>query len=414
MEKIKVGVFGVGRGMTLAKEFMLLNCEIVAICDLHKERREMAQEKLDNSVAVYEKFDDFINHDMDVVILANYFHQHAPYAIKCMEKGIHVFCECISNGTMGEGVELIRASEKSDAVFFLAENYPQMLFNREIYNVCKSGKIGKILYAEGEYNHPTDPRDIKFNKQYVYFKEHWRNYCPRTYYVTHSLGPIMRATGATPKFVTAHNIFAPRNENEPSARYAGDCAAVIITKNDDGTVFRFTGCAAFGGHGNSYRVCGTKGQIEKLRGMGNNVMLQYNEWEKPEGAENTNLYTPEWNDKDEKIIKESGHGGGDYLTVRMFLDCVKNKTQPEFPYDVYSAVNMSSVAILAHRSALEDGKTYEIPDFHLEENRKKYENDYLTPFYGENGEKPTIPCCSKTDYKPTEKQLELYRELISE
>lgn len=414
MKRIKIGVFGVGRGTSLARDFMLLNCDIVAICDSHKQRVEKALERLGDSVAVYDEFDKFIEHDMDAVILANYFHEHAPYAIKCLEKGIHVFSECISNGTMGEGVELIRASEKSDAVFFLAENYPQMLFNREIYRICKSGAIGKIMYADGEYNHPGNPANAGFNKQYNYFERHWRNFLPRTYYVTHSLGPIMRATGATPKIVSAHNIFAPIDENAPSARYVGDRAAVILTKNDDGTVFRFTGCAAFGGHGNSYRVCGTKGQIENLRGMGGQVMLQYNEWEKPEGEENTKLYTPEWNDKDEKIIKESGHGGGDYLTVRMFLDCVKNKTQPEFPYDVYSAVNMSSVAILAHRSALEDGKTYEIPDFHLEENRKKYENDYLTPFYGENGEKPTLPCCSKADYKPTEKQLELYRELISE
>ena len=66
------------------------------------------------------------------IILANFFHEHSKYAIKCMEKGIHIFCECISNGTMAEGVELIRAAEKSSSIYFLAENYPQMIFNREI------------------------------------------------------------------------------------------------------------------------------------------------------------------------------------------------------------------------------------------------------------------------------------------
>ena len=38
MKKYRIGVFGVGRGMDLAANFMLLNCEIVAICDFHKER----------------------------------------------------------------------------------------------------------------------------------------------------------------------------------------------------------------------------------------------------------------------------------------------------------------------------------------------------------------------------------------
>ena len=101
---------------------------------------------------------------MDAVVLANYFNEHTPYAIKCLEKGIHVLSECISNGTMAEGVELIRAFEKSNAIYFLAENYPQMCFNREIKNICRGGSLGKALYAEGEYNHPVSPADHWFIK----------------------------------------------------------------------------------------------------------------------------------------------------------------------------------------------------------------------------------------------------------
>ena len=147
--------------------------------------------------------------------------------------------------------------------------------------------------------------------------------------------------------------------------------------------------------------------------MNEKVMLRYNDWSKPEGAEEINMYTPAWNDKDEEIIKSSGHGGGDYLTVRMFVDCIKAKVQPEHPFDIYSAVNMSSVGILSHRSMLDGGIPYDIPDFHKEECRKQYENDRLTPFYGPDGSEPTIPCCSHTDYKPTEKQLELCNELLN-
>lgn len=73
---------------------------------------------------------------------------------------------------------------------------------------------------------------------------------------------------------------------------------------------------------------------------------------------------------------------------------------------------MSSVAILAHRSIL-DGRVYDIPDFNDEECRRKYENDCLTPFYNSDGGAPTLPCCSHTDYKPTEKQLEFYRGIIN-
>ncbi len=413
MKKLRLGIFGMGeRGWSLVNNFLLLGCDLVAVCDDRKEMIERAERDFGKGFVCYDNFDEFIEHGLDVVILTNFFNEHAPYAIKCFEKNIHVFSECISNGTMAEGVELVRAFEKSKSIYMLAENYPQMKFNREIKRVCDTGTLGKIMYAEGEYNHPGDPKDSKFAKNYRYKPSHWRNYLPSTYYVTHSLGPIMWATGATPKRITAFPIFAPVDEKYPTGRMNGDRTAVMMTHNDDGSVFKFTGCAAFGGHGNSYRVSGTQGTIENLRGMGDKVMLRYNSWEKPEGVEEINFYEPDWNDKDEEFIKKSGHGGGDYLTCRMFVESIRNGVQPPHPFDIYSATAMSSVAILGHRSVLENGMPYDIPDFRKEEDRVKYENDRLTPFIGKNGEEPTIPCCSVPSYAPTKEQVDAYKELI--
>ena len=241
MEKIKIGIFGAGRGIDIAENLINLNCEIVALCEFNKKRAVNALERLENNIPVYEEFDDFINLPMDAVVLANYFHEHTPYAIKCFEKGIHVFSECISNGTMAEGVELIRAYEKSNSIYMIAENYPQMIFNREMKRVCDTGTLGKILYAEGEYNHPSDANDIKFKKDYVYYEKHWRNFLPATYYITHSLGPIMHATGATPKRVTAFASFAGVQGEVPTASHVGDQVAIVMTQNDDGSIFRITG-----------------------------------------------------------------------------------------------------------------------------------------------------------------------------
>ena len=414
MANLKIGIFGVGRGVDLARDFLNNGCDIVALCDTRREKMEEAAQRLGGDVAIYENFDEFIEHGLDAVVLANYFHEHAPYAIKCFERNIHVYSECISNGTMAEGVELIRAFEKSSSIYMLAENYPQMRTNREIKRVCDGGSLGKILFAEGEYNHPVSPTDAGFSKRYNYFEGHWRNYLPRTYYITHSLGPVMWATGATPKRVSAFVATAPLAEDRPTAsRVGGDNSAIILTQNDDGSVFRVCGCAAFGAHNNSYRVCGTEGQIESLRGMSNKIMLRYNSWSKPEGMEDNNLYEPSWNDPDEEFILKSGHGGGDYLTFRMFVDCIREGRQPEHPFDIHSAVTMSSVAILAHRSALAGGASFEIPDFHDEACRVQYENDNLTPFPGEDGSEPTICPSTCPDHTPSELQLKLYHELLN-
>ncbi len=412
MSKIKIGIFGAGRGADIAENLMQIDdCEIVAVCDFNEKRRNNALAELGIDVAVYDNFDDFIEHGLDAVVLANYFHEHTPYAIKCFEKGIHVFSECISNGTMAEGVELIRAYEKSNSIYMLAENYPQMIFNREMKRVCDEGTLGKILYAEGEYNHPYKPDDGDFNKAAVYFTEHWRNFLPRSYYITHSLAPLMWSTGATPKRVSAVPVYAPVIE-EATARRVGDRAAIVTTLNDDESVFRITGCAAFGAHHNAYRICGEKGQIENLRGINDKVMLRYNDWDIPEGKEAVNLYAPEWNDGDEDKIENSGHGGGDYIIARMFIDCIKENRQPEHPYDIHSAVAMASTAILAHRSILNGGVPYDIPDFRLEECRKEYENDRQTPFCGTDGSRPNISCCSNPDYSPTEEQIRKMEEIL--
>ena len=416
MKQVRIGIFGSGsRARQLAEVFLLLGCRIVAVCDTRESETAAMRGLVGEGLTLYSDFEEFIRHDMDAVVLANYFHRHAPYAIRCFERGLHVFSECISNGTMAEGVALVRAHRGSSSLYMLAENYPELLVCREIRRVCQGGTLGKLLYAEGEYNHPADPKNDSFRKMFNYFPEHWRNFLPRTYYITHSLGPVMAATGATPRRVTAFATAAPTAADAPTASRVTDRAAIVTTQNDDGSIFRVTGCAAFGGHHNAYRVCGTRGQIENLRGMENTVMLHYNSWQVPEGRYEINRYTPEWCDPDEEIIKgRPGHGGADYLTARTFLDCVRSGTQPPHPFDLHSAVAMSSVAILAHRSMLEGGTPYDIPDFRREEDCLRWENDFASPFPGEDGTPPTLPCNSDPTYAPTEEQLALYRKSLEE
>ncbi|MBQ1269221.1 MAG: Gfo/Idh/MocA family oxidoreductase [Clostridia bacterium] len=411
MKPIKVGIFGLSRGMAYAESFLLCNAEIVAICDSNEERLKSASEKLNGKATLYTEFDAFIAHDMDAVLLANYFDQHTPYAIRCLEKGIHVLSECTASTTMAESVALVRAAEKSSAIYMLGENYPFMCFNREMRRVMQSGILGRPLYAEGEYNHGFDPEDEGFWRGVRPTSTHWRQYLPRTYYITHSLGPVMYATGSIPKKVTAWSIFNPIPENKPNGSSVGDCASIVTTLNDDGSVFKVTGCAGYGGHGNSYRIVGEGGQVENLRGMGGKMMLQFNPWKIPEGKEMCNLYEPEWNDADEELIKKSGHDGSDFLVVREFLTCIREGTQPFF--DVYKATTMSSVGILAHRSVLNGGQPYDVPDFHDEEARKQYENDHYSPFLSAI-EGYQIPCCSHPDYKPTEEQMAKYKKIVGE
>jgi len=391
---IKLGIFGLGRGANFYDSILLNNGDIVAICDKDEKKLAAAKEKLGDTVKTFTDYDTFLAEGgMEAVLLCNYFHEHAPCAIKALEKNIHVLSECTSNGTMAEGVALVRAAEKSKAFYMLCENYPFMTVNREMKRVYDGGSLGKFVYGEGEYNHPLNYSDVPAVQRLRPDPNHWRCYLPRAYYITHSLAPLMYISGAFPVRVTAMPVYCkglmPRNG---IVGRVDDIAAIITCLNDDDSVFKITGCAAFGAHSTSYRICGIKGQIENFRGKRNEMMLRYNSWDVPEGMEAANCYTAEIDDKDAELIAQSGHGGGDFVVIREFFECIRENRKPVF--DEYFATTCASVGILGHRSLLEKGVPYDIPDFRKPSERIKYENDTLTPFIGADGSEPTIDCCS--------------------
>src|SRR4030042_521310 len=118
---IRVGVIGVGRGQSFMRAGGdAVGMKLVAICDTWKERLDEVGKEF--GVATYTDYDKFLGHDMDAVVLANYFHEHAPFAIKALQAGKHVMSECASCSTLAEGVELCRAVEKSGSISMFAEN----------------------------------------------------------------------------------------------------------------------------------------------------------------------------------------------------------------------------------------------------------------------------------------------------
>ncbi len=404
--KLRVGIFGVGyRGHTVGRGGSLVGqiedsgAEVVAICDNQELHLRYCKEKLfkNRDGGLYGDFDSFIKHDMDVVLLCNYFCEHTPYAIAAMRAGKHVLCETTANITLADGVALVRAKEETGMIFGLLENYPFFRSNQEMERVCRGGTLGEFIYAEGEYVHPVTIRDRNNLAPGVY---HWRNWLPRSYYLSHSLAPLMQMTDAMPTRVTAMASYHP-DLLKGSASHVADLVSVLLLQTDKDVLFRVTGCAAFAQHGNFYRVAGSKGTIQSNR-SGSRVMLTYNGWNVPEGAEQYQEYDAGWLDPElGKLAANAGHGGGDFFAIWHFLRAVEDGRDPY--WDVYRATNIASCAILAHRSILNGNVGYDIPDFRREEDRRKYEYDRSSPFPDENG-LVNIPVSSRP-YEPTEEDL---------
>ena len=155
MKKMKIGVLGAGRGTSMINYCKNADhAELVAICDKWEEGLNRHKNQCKGmDIAYYTDFEEFIRHDMDAVVLANYANEHAPFAIKAMKAGKHVFSEVLPVQTMKEAVELIEAVEETGMTYAYGENYCYMPAPYEMRRLYRAGKIGEFEYGEGEYIH---------------------------------------------------------------------------------------------------------------------------------------------------------------------------------------------------------------------------------------------------------------------
>lgn len=108
-------------------------------------------------ITFYDCFDDFIKHDMDAVVLANYANEHARFAIAAMKAGKHIFSEVLPVQTMKEAVELIETVEETGKIYAYGENYCYMPATYEMKRLYGENKIGEFEYGECEYLHNCEP-----------------------------------------------------------------------------------------------------------------------------------------------------------------------------------------------------------------------------------------------------------------
>jgi predicted dehydrogenase len=400
---IRVGVIGVGRGMSFARGAEIAGLQLVAICDRWEEKLKEAGGQL--GVATYTDYDQFLSHEMDAVVLANYFHEHAPFAIKALRAGKHVMSETSCNATLAEGVALCRAVEQSGRIYMLAENYPFTAFNQEMRRLYRAGEIGAVTYAEGEYNHPMSPEDRMAISPGQY---HWRNWLPSTYYCTHALAPLVYITETLPVRVNALSI-ACREIDARTVRVA-DAGSVILCRTDSGAVFRIFGLT-LPGHSNWYRLHGSRGAMELTRGPGyfgpGQIRIWHEEWDRRLDEPLERTYLPDWPEHGE-LARKAGHGGGDFWTNFHFANAIR-AGEPPF-LDVYRGVTMSSVGILAWKSALEDGRPFDVPDFRSEAARARYADDHWSPWPKGPGD-GSAPASIQGAVQPTPEGLAFSREI---
>lgn len=386
-ERIRLGVMGLARGIYFLKIAKLLKEDlvVVSVCENKPEAIEKAREHFVEETKIYDDFDEFIHSGIDAVVLCNYYHEHAKYAIRAFEAGVAVLSETTAAPSLGECVDLVEAAERTGGKYMLAANCPYFKAVHAMKERLEKKTYGELIYADAEYVHPgTKVRELDVNNL------HWRKSLPSTYYNMHTLGPLMYITGSVPVKVTAKCATW-----EQKYSLVNTAKAFVLTEMSNGAVFNTTGNVRVGTKSKWYRLACTEGTMETKRYDEPEEYLLEAGREDPQPTEtlqswsSCGVLTREEEQQFADVIEQAGHGGIDLVMMIHFVKFMRGEEEAFF--DVYRSVALSAAGILAWYSVLEGSREMTIPDFTKKEERDKVRGDYRSPFAQKESEM-TLPC----------------------
>lgn len=154
MKKLKIGIVGCG-GIANQKHFPAMKensdlCEIVAFCDIVKERAEKGAAEFGAPGArVYEDYHDLLgDSEVEVVHVLTPNVAHCPITVAAFEAGKHVYCEKPMAHNTSDARQMIEAWKRSGKQFTIGY---QNRFRPEVQNLkkaCEAGELGDIYYGK--------------------------------------------------------------------------------------------------------------------------------------------------------------------------------------------------------------------------------------------------------------------------
>jgi predicted dehydrogenase len=368
-KRLRLGIWGLGRGSSFYQTCSALGIEVVAGCDYTQHMRDgfLAEHP---GAFVTDDAEAFLARDFDAVLLATYCPAHANDAIACLRAGKHVLSEVTSFHTMAEGVALVEAVERSGLVYNLAENYPFTAAQAWLARRWQEGLFGDLMYGEYEYVHECRTLAYTYIDGTPVVPGHqahnWRSWLNFHYYNTHSLGPMMVITGTRPTRVVA----LPAETGLPGYPVSaltgmGGMGPSLINMSNGAVVRNLMGATTNDTH--QQRLWGTKGAAElidghlrvRLGGSGGSPRLEVN---------------PRWDALGE-MAAATGHGGGDFWVLYHFARQILEGVPA--PFDVYTAADCTIPGLLAYRSSVEEGRALHVPDLRDPAQREAYRDDHF-------------------------------------
>ncbi|MEM1505623.1 Gfo/Idh/MocA family oxidoreductase [Domibacillus sp. 8LH] len=155
MNKLKIGVIGCGsiaQHRHLPEYRMNQQVELVAVCDINKERANQAAQKY--GVKAYTSFEELLQSgEVEAVSVCTPNYLHAPISIAALRAGVHVLCEKPMATSAEEAEAMIEAAKQSGKKLMIAHNQRFVPSHQKARQIIESGDIGKIYSFRTAFGH---------------------------------------------------------------------------------------------------------------------------------------------------------------------------------------------------------------------------------------------------------------------
>ena len=414
-EKLRIGIVGCGQ---FARHFVPLfkehpAVEHVALCDKFRERAEKYQNRY-NTDGIYDTFEEMVTSpDLNAIAIFSQRDTHGWMAIEALKQGKHVYSAVPMALDPEEIKEIVRLVGETGLTYSMGETgiyRPASIYCRRKY---QSGDMGKLVYAEAQYNHDME-------RLYDVFKytegDEWKKMAgiPPFYYPTHSTSMVLSATKAHAVKVAAFgfedtkdtDIFG-QGKNYWDNPFSNSS---MLLKMSDGSIIRIsenrriawhfpeTYISQFHGTDASYECSllqhslitmhGKTVDYEDVSDLLNPVAVTAHkgepnfmqrvsngEWCNGEAPIQAASRLPE-----EYDTLSTGHAGTHKFMIDDF--CQAYVTGKHSPTNAWQAARYNLPGLIAHQSAVAGGVTLEVPDLGdapgavLSEDREQNENNY--------------------------------------
>jgi len=171
--RINVGFIGLGKmGTGLLKNLIHYEIQVVAVCDVDKNRRENAQAianeyykrfpgKGTADCKTYNDLRELIaRDDIHAVVIATPDHWHAYPTVAALKAGKDVYCEKPLTHNIHEAITVMETVKKTGRVLQTGSMQRSMTEFRVVCEMVRNGVVGKISHVDCSFGGPGRPCDL--------------------------------------------------------------------------------------------------------------------------------------------------------------------------------------------------------------------------------------------------------------